>query len=112
MVQRLFAGGLFAGLSAGALAALLQLVFVVPLIHQGELYETGVLTHFAAPDSGHTHAPGDDSAPHDHTDHTDAAPLSTEAEVAPKSRRSPSTSAARRALSACSLSPTRASPCS
>lgn len=83
MVQRLFAGGLFAGLSAGALAALLQLVFVVPLIHVGELYETGVLTHFAAPDpaaaeDGHTHAPGDD-APHDHTD---AAPLSTEAEVA------------------------------
>lgn len=79
MIQRLFAGGLFAGLSAGALAALLQLVFVVPLIHVGELYETGVLTHFAAPEGGHDHAPGEDAAPHDHAE---PAPLSTESEVA------------------------------
>lgn len=46
MIKRLFAGALFAGLSAGALAALLQLTFVVPLIHLGELYETGALVHF------------------------------------------------------------------
>ncbi len=84
MIQRLFAGGLFAGLSAGALAALLQLVFVVPLIHQGELYETGVLTHFAAPaaeDGGHDHAPGEETAPHDHPD-PDTARISSEDEVA------------------------------
>lgn len=48
MFNRLFAGALFAGLSAGALAALIQLTFVVPLIQQGELYESGALVHFGA----------------------------------------------------------------
>ncbi len=48
MFKRLFAGALFAGLGAGALAALIELTFVVPLIHEGELYETGALIHFGA----------------------------------------------------------------
>lgn len=48
MFKRLFASALFAGLCAGALAALIQLTFVVPLIQQGELYETGALVHFGA----------------------------------------------------------------
>jgi len=63
MLKRLIVGALFAGLSAGALAALLQLSFVVPLIHEGELYETGVLTHFAAPSGGHDHDHGAGTAP-------------------------------------------------
>ena len=48
MFKRLFAGAVFAGLGAGALAALIELTFVVPLIHEGELYETGALVHFGA----------------------------------------------------------------
>ena len=48
MFKRLFAGALFAGLGTGALAALIELTFVVPLIHEGELYETGALVHFGA----------------------------------------------------------------
>lgn len=57
MFKRLFAGALFAGLGAGALAALIELTFVVPLIHEGELYETGALVHFGAAGSQtHDHA--------------------------------------------------------
>ena len=56
MFKRLFAGAVFAGLGAGALAALIELTFVVPLIHEGELYETGALVHFGAAGSqGHDH---------------------------------------------------------
>lgn len=47
MLKRLLAGGLLAGLGAGVLAAVLQLWLTVPLILEAELYETGVLTHFA-----------------------------------------------------------------
>ncbi len=46
MLKKLLAGGLFAGLGAGVLAAVLQLWLTVPLILEAELYETGVLTHF------------------------------------------------------------------
>jgi cobalt transporter subunit CbtA len=57
MFKRLIAGALFAGLCAGALAALIQLTFVVPLIHEGEHYETGELVHFGAAGSHeHDHA--------------------------------------------------------
>ncbi len=56
MLTRLIPGALFAGLCAGAIAALLQLTFVVPLIHQGELYETGVLIHFPAAAEAHDQA--------------------------------------------------------
>lgn len=46
MTQRLFASALFAGLAAGLVAALLQFVFVIPLLLEGELYETGMRVHF------------------------------------------------------------------
>jgi cobalt transporter subunit CbtA len=62
MFKRLLVGGLFAGLGAGALAALIELTFVVPLIHEAELYETGALIHFGAA--------GSHDADHDHADVT------------------------------------------
>jgi cobalt transporter subunit CbtA len=74
MLKRLLAGGLFAGLSAGALAACLQLIFVVPLLQQGELYEAGALVHQPAPAGDHDHVPPDPddrAAPTDH-DHPEA----------------------------------------
>jgi cobalt transporter subunit CbtA len=77
MFKRLIAGALFAGVSAGALAALLQLTFVVPLIHEGELYESGTLSHFAAATEDHDHADAEDTATagHDHDhDHVAAPP--------------------------------------
>lgn len=56
MFRKLLAGSLFAGLGAGVLAALLQLWLTVPLILEGELYETGARTHFASADGGiHDH---------------------------------------------------------
>jgi cobalt transporter subunit CbtA len=48
MTRQIFASALFAGVAAGALAFLLQYVFINPLIIEGELYETGVRAHFAA----------------------------------------------------------------
>lgn len=48
MTRHLFASALFAGLSAGLFAALLQFAFVVPLLLEGELYEAGVRVHFAS----------------------------------------------------------------
>lgn len=74
MFTRLVAGALFAGLSAGALGALVQINFVVPLIHEAELYETGALTHITVPQS-HDHsatAPVVDDAVHDHAPGTPA----------------------------------------
>ena len=48
MFSRILVSGLFAGFAAGLIAALLQLVFVQPLLLQAELYESGQLTHFGA----------------------------------------------------------------
>lgn len=48
MTKQLLTSGLIAGLAAGLFAALLQFAFVVPLLMEGELYETGVRTHFDA----------------------------------------------------------------
>ncbi len=48
MARKLFASALFAGLAAGALAALLQFVFVVPSMMEGELYEMRERVHFGA----------------------------------------------------------------
>ncbi|AZQ67309.1 cobalt transporter [Silicimonas algicola] len=48
MFPRLLTSALIAGAGAGLLAALLQLIFVQPLLLQAELYETGQLTHFGA----------------------------------------------------------------
>ncbi len=48
MFSRILVSGLFAGFAAGLIAALLQLVFVQPVLLQGELYETGRLSHSGA----------------------------------------------------------------
>ena len=63
MFKRLFAGALFAGLGAGALGALMELTFVVPLIQEGELYESGALVHFGvAGPAEHDHDQADINA--------------------------------------------------
>ena len=46
MLKPLLASALFAGLIAGLFAAALQQVFLVPLIAEAELYESGTLIHF------------------------------------------------------------------
>lgn len=48
MTRHLLASGLFAGLAAGMVAAVLQFWLVTPLLLEGELYESGLRTHFAA----------------------------------------------------------------
>jgi cobalt transporter subunit CbtA len=48
MLKTLLASALFAGLIAGLFAAGLQQVFLVPLIVEAELYETGAVIHFGA----------------------------------------------------------------
>jgi len=48
MFSRILVSGLFAGFAAGLIAALLQLVFVQPVLLQGELYESGQLSHSGA----------------------------------------------------------------
>jgi cobalt transporter subunit CbtA len=46
MSKNLLSSAVFAGLIAGAVAALLQFVFVIPLLLEGELYESGARLHF------------------------------------------------------------------
>ena len=46
MIRKIFASALIAGAAAGVIAAALQFAFVVPLILEGELYETGARVHF------------------------------------------------------------------
>ncbi len=46
MSQKIFVSALIAGAVAGLLAAVLQFAFVVPLLLEGELYETGLRVHF------------------------------------------------------------------
>ena len=48
MTRHLFTSALFAGLAAGIIAAALQLIFAIPLLLEGELYESGIRVHFAA----------------------------------------------------------------
>lgn len=60
MLQRLLTSALIAGAAAGLIAALLQLVFVQPVLLHAELYEGGERTHFAAA-SDHHH--GEEPAP-------------------------------------------------
>lgn len=65
MLKSLTASALGAGLAAGLLAAGLQLLLLVPLIGEAELYETGTLTHFAAgTPAAHDPAPGSDDHAH------------------------------------------------
>lgn len=58
MFSRILVSGLFAGFAAGLIAALLQLVFVQPILLQAELYESGQITHFGAAKTGAAVAAG------------------------------------------------------
>ncbi|OUS36148.1 cobalt transporter [Rhodobacterales bacterium 56_14_T64] len=61
MYSRILTSALFAGAAAGLIAALLQLVFVQPVLLHAELYETGELVHFGgAAVSAHPELPGFD----------------------------------------------------
>lgn len=48
MLKNLLTGALVAGVAAGLVSAALQFSFVIPLILEGELYETGARIHFGA----------------------------------------------------------------
>jgi len=79
MLKSLTASALGAGLAAGLVAAALQLLLLVPLIGEAELYESGALTHFSAGEAaphdhagesdGHDHA-ASDGHDHDHAGHS------------------------------------------
>lgn len=61
MFSRILTSALFAGAAAGLIAALLQLVFVQPVLLHAELYESGELVHFGADAvSAHPDLPGID----------------------------------------------------
>ncbi|WP_226782091.1 CbtA family protein [Oceaniglobus trochenteri] len=47
MFRTVLTSAVFAGLGAGLCAALFQFQFVIPLLLEGELYETGARVHFA-----------------------------------------------------------------
>lgn len=62
MARNLVAGALFAGVAAGLIAAVLQLVFIQPVLLQAERYESGELVHFGqAADHDHAAAGHDDA---------------------------------------------------
>lgn len=46
MTRHLLTSALFAGLVTGLISAALQFAFVIPLVLEGELYETGARIHF------------------------------------------------------------------
>ena len=48
MISRVLTGALIAGFAAGLIAAVLQFVFVQPVLLHAELYESGQLVHFGA----------------------------------------------------------------
>lgn len=48
MTRQILSSAVFAGLLAGLAAALMQFVFVIPVLLEGELFETGQRVHFAA----------------------------------------------------------------
>lgn len=59
MLSRVLTSALFAGAAAGLLIALLQFLFVQPVLLHAELYETGELVHFGgAAVSAHPELPG------------------------------------------------------
>lgn len=59
MISRILTSALFAGAAAGLITALLQLVFVQPVLLHAELYEGGDLVHFGAEAvSAHPELPG------------------------------------------------------
>lgn len=48
MSKNLLTSAVFAGVAAGLIAALLQFMFVIPALLEGELFETGARIHFGA----------------------------------------------------------------
>jgi cobalt transporter subunit CbtA len=59
MFSRILTSALFAGAAAGLIVALLQLIFVQPVLLHAELYESGELVHFGAEAvSAHPELPG------------------------------------------------------
>jgi cobalt transporter subunit CbtA len=48
MAKNLFVSAICAGIVAGLIAALLQFMFVVPALLEGELYESGARLHFVS----------------------------------------------------------------
>lgn len=48
MNQKLLTSAVFAGVAAGLIAALLQFIFVIPALLEGELFEGGTRVHFGA----------------------------------------------------------------
>lgn len=59
MFSRILTSALFAGAAAGLIVALLQFVFVQPVLLHAELYESGELVHFGAEAaSAHPDLPG------------------------------------------------------
>ena len=48
MVKNLFVSAICAGLVAGLIAALLQFIFVIPVLLEGELFESGARLHFGS----------------------------------------------------------------
>lgn len=48
MTKNLLTSAVFAGVAAGLIAALLQFIFVIPALLEGELFETGARIHFGA----------------------------------------------------------------
>ncbi len=48
MNQKLLTSAVFAGVAAGLIAAVLQFMFVIPALLEGELFETGARVHFGA----------------------------------------------------------------
>ena len=48
MLSKILTSALFAGFATGIVAAILQFVFVQPVLLHAELYESGALTHFGA----------------------------------------------------------------
>lgn len=48
MTRKIFVSALVAGAATALVAAALQFVFVIPLLLEGELYETGARVHFGA----------------------------------------------------------------
>ncbi|TMV09633.1 cobalt transporter [Ruegeria sediminis] len=62
MFSRILTSALFAGAAAGLITALLQLLFVQPVLLHAELYESGELVHFGAEAvSAHPELPGFDA---------------------------------------------------
>lgn len=57
MIKQLFTSAVLAGLVAGIFAAALQLIFVVPLLIEGETFEQGQVVHFTTVENGTIETP-------------------------------------------------------